>query len=73
MKTKIRASASTRQYPSRSFIGKMKRRRIIGTLAAFISGGWFVYEIVHWILVDHYLLPESLKDIAIVSILGAML
>ncbi len=42
-------------------------------MAAFISGGWFIYEIVHWILVDHYHLPERLKDISITSVICAML
>ncbi len=72
MKTKVSSAISTKHYPQRSFFGKLEKRRVIGTLAAFISGGWFVYEIVHWILVDHYHLPERLKDVAIVSILGIM-
>jgi TolB-like protein/Flp pilus assembly protein TadD len=72
MKKARRSSVGAKKYPPGSFLGKIKKRKIITTLAAFFSGGWFVYEIVHWILVDHYHLPERLKDIAIVSILCAM-
>lgn len=54
-------------------MGRLQERKIIATLAAFIGGGWFTYEVVHWILVDHYHLPNILKDIAIVSFLGALL
>jgi TolB-like protein/Flp pilus assembly protein TadD len=73
MKKATRTSARAKQYPPRSFMGKLKKRQIIGTLVAFISGGWFLYEIVHWILVDHYHLPERLKDIVIVCVVCAML
>ena len=70
---KKKASTPSKKYPPGSFIGKLRKRRIIETLAAFIGGGFLFYEIVHWILVDHYHLPEELKDITIVSILCALL
>ncbi len=73
MKKTRQSSLLVKQYPTGSFMGKLKKRQIIGTLAAFISGGWFAYEIVHWILVDHYHFPERLKDIVIVSVVCAML
>ncbi len=73
MKKARQSPVRAKRYPPESLMGKIKNRKIIATLAAFISGGWFVYEIVHWILVDHYHLPEKLKDIVIVSILCAML
>jgi TolB-like protein/cytochrome c-type biogenesis protein CcmH/NrfG len=60
-------------YPPRSFLGKLRRRGIIGALAALIGSGWLVYEIVHFILVEHYHLPERLKDIVIVSTLCVLL
>lgn len=66
-------SRRAKQYPPGSFMDKLKKRQIIGTLAVILSGGWFIYEIVHWILVDHYHLPERLKDIVIVSVLCAMI
>jgi len=56
-----------------SFLTKLRKRKIIQTLAAFIGGGWLTYEVVHWVLVDHYHLPERLKDITIVTFLGALL
>jgi len=54
-------------------MSRLKERKIIATLAAFIGGGWLTYEVVHWILVDHYHLPKMLKDITIVTFLGALL
>ena len=52
---------------------KLKKRRIIETLAAFIGGGWLLLEFVHWILVDHYHFSEKTIDITFVTILGALL
>jgi TolB-like protein/Flp pilus assembly protein TadD len=57
----------------RAFLNKLRKRKILETLAAFIGGGWLLYEIVHWVLVEHYHLPEKLIDITIVSLLGALL
>ncbi len=73
MKKARRSHVHAKQYPPGSFLDRIKKRQIIGTLAAFISGGWFMYEIVHWILVEHYNLPERLEDIVIVSVLCTML
>ena len=55
------------------FLFELRRRKIITTLAAFIGGGWLILEVVHWILIDHYRLPERLLDIAIVTLLGTLL
>ncbi len=66
-------SSESKQYPPGSFMGRLRERKIIATLAAFIGGGWLTYEVVHWILVDHYHLPKILKDISIVTFLGALL
>lgn len=57
----------------RAFLNKLRKRKILETLGAFIGGGWLLYEIVHWVLVEHYHLPEKLIDITIVSLLGALL
>jgi TolB-like protein len=57
----------------KSCLKKLRKRRIIETLAAFIGGGWLLLEFVHWILVDHYHFPEKSIDIAFVTILGALL
>ena len=51
---------------------KLRQRRIIETLAAFIGGGWLILEFVHWILVDHYHFPEKTIDITFVTVLGAL-
>jgi TolB-like protein/Tfp pilus assembly protein PilF len=52
---------------------KLRQRKIITTLAAFIGGGWLLLEFVHWILIDHYHLPETLLDIAFLTTLCALL
>jgi TolB-like protein len=51
----------------------MRSRRIPETVAAFIGGGWFLVEFVHWALIDHYRLPEALFDLALISVLCALL
>jgi len=73
MKPAKRASPSSKKYPPGSFMYKVRKRRIIETLAAFIGGGWLTWEAVHWILVEHYHFPEKLLDITLVTIIGAML
>jgi TolB-like protein/Tfp pilus assembly protein PilF len=55
------------------FALKLRQRKIITTLAAFIGGGWLLLEFVHWILIDHYHLPETLLDIAFLTTLCALL
>ena len=67
------SNSDSKKYPPGSFMGRLKEQKIIATLAAFIGGGWLTYEVVHWILVDHYHLPKILKDITIVTFLGALL
>jgi len=57
----------------RALFVKLRKRRIIETLAAFIGGGWLLLEFVHWLLVDHYHFPEKSIDITFVTILGALL
>lgn len=73
----LKTSASSRNLvqspPARSLMEKVRQRGIIGGLAAFVGSGWLIYEIVHFILVDHYHLPDTLKDITIVSVLCAAL
>jgi len=55
------------------FVLKLRQRGIITTLAAFIGGGWLLLEFVHWILIDHYHLPETLLDITFLTTLCALL
>lgn len=55
------------------FMHELHRRKIIPALAGFIGGGWLILEFIHWILIDHYHLPEVLLDIALVTIIGLLL
>ena len=64
--------AQAKRYPSTSFYGKLRKRGIIAAFAAVVGSGWFVYEIVHFVLVDHYHLPDRLNDVAIVGVLCAL-
>ncbi len=71
-----RASSSSRDKGESSlgaFLQKLRKRRIIETLAAFIGGGWLLLEFVHWLLVDHYHFPEKAIDITFVTILGTLI
>ena len=67
------SSKDLKESSLRVFLAKLRKRHIIETLAAFIGGGWLIYEIVHWILVVHYHLPEKLLDITIITLLGALI
>lgn len=57
---------------SRAFLKKLRGRRMIQTAGAFIGVGWLTYEIVHWVLVSHYRLPEELLDITIITFVGGL-
>jgi adenylate cyclase len=65
-------SPETAESGFRAVVSKLRRRRIIETLAAFIGGSWLLLEFVHWILVDHYHFPEKAIDITFVTLLGAL-
>ena len=70
--TKERALEIRKSY-FRSFLQKLKERKIIETLAAFIGGGMLAVEFGHWILVNHYHLPKVIVDITLVVVLCAMI
>ncbi len=57
----------------RSIVTKLRKRRIIETLAAFIGGGWLLVEVVERLLVGHYGFPEDSIDLTVVSVIGALL
>ena len=57
----------------RTFLTKLRKRHIIETLAAFIGGGWLIYEIVERVLVLHYKFPEALLDITLVTLIAALI
>ena len=56
----------------RGFLQKLRKRRIIETLAAFIGGGWLLVEVVERLLVGHYHFPEETIDLTVVSVIGAL-
>jgi TolB-like protein/chromate transport protein ChrA/Tfp pilus assembly protein PilF len=55
------------------FLQRLRKRRIIETLAAFIGGGWLLVEVVERLLVSHYGLPGELIDLTVVSVIGGLL
>ena len=57
----------------RDFLQRLRKRRIIETLAAFIGGGWLLVEVVERLLVGHYHFPEETIDLTVVSVIGALL
>ena len=57
----------------RSLFQRLRERKIIQTLAAFIGGGFLVLEFVHWILIDHYHFPETTLDITFITLLCALI
>ncbi|MGQ9471011.1 MAG: tetratricopeptide repeat protein [Candidatus Aminicenantales bacterium] len=56
----------------RAFLSEVKKKRITEIIAGFVGGGWLVYEIVHWVLVVHYHLPEKLLDITLITLIGLL-
>jgi len=57
----------------RTLFAKLRKRRIIETLAAFIGGGWLLVEVVERLLVGHYKFPKGSIDLTVVSVIGALL
>lgn len=57
----------------RVFLKKLRKKKIIETLGAFIGGGWLILEFVHMILIGHYHFPEKTLDIVFVSLIGALI
>jgi TolB-like protein len=57
----------------RALFAKLRKRRIIETLAAFIGGGWLLVEVVERLLVGHYKFPDETIDLTVVSVIGALL
>jgi TolB-like protein/lipoprotein NlpI len=69
----IAPSGDKEKSSLRVFIQKLRKRRIIETLAAFIGGGWLLVEVVERLLVGHYKFPEETIDMTVVSVIGALL
>ncbi len=56
-----------------AFFRKLKDRKIIPTVAAFIGGGAALIEFAHHILVGHYHLPKEVVDYIIIALILTML
>jgi TolB-like protein len=57
----------------KDILQKLRKRRIVETLAAFIGGGWLLVEVVERLLVEHYGFPNQTIDLTVVSVIGALL
>ena len=67
------SSSDPKKYPPASFMGRLRERKIVATLAAFAGSGVVIIEVAHHILVNHYHLPHQIVDICIVTLVGALL
>lgn len=54
------------------FWRKLKERKIIATVAAFVGGGVALVEVAHHIFVNHYHFPKSTVDIIIAALIVGM-
>jgi len=66
-------SKQVKESSLKGFVAKLRKRRIIETLAAFIAGGWLIIEFVDRILVAHYHFPDKTIDITFVTLLCALI
>jgi TolB-like protein/cytochrome c-type biogenesis protein CcmH/NrfG len=57
----------------KAFLAKLRKRKIIETLAAFIGGGWLILEFVDRLLVAHYHFPDETIDLTFITILAALI
>ena len=68
----IKGSVKDAGQASGGFFSRLRKKRIPEILAGFIGGGWLILEFVHWILIDHYHLPENLLDIVFITLFCAL-
>ena len=54
-------------------MARLRKRRIIETLAAFIAGGWLLIEVVERLLVSLYHFLKEAIDITVITLVGALL
>jgi TolB-like protein/Tfp pilus assembly protein PilF len=66
-------SKEVKESSFKAFIAKLRKRRIIETVAAFIAGGWLIIEFVDRILVAHYHFPDQAIDITFITLLCALI
>lgn len=57
----------------RALFAKLRKRRILETLAAFVGGGWLLVEVVERLLGGQYKFPVKTIDLTVVSLIGALL
>jgi len=67
------SSKEVKESSFKAFIVKLRKRHIIETLAAFIGGGWLLVEVVERLLVEHYNFPGETIDLAVISVVGALI
>ncbi len=72
-KKKVPVAKKGEKSSFKSFLYTLRKKRIIEILAGFIGGGWLILEFVHWILIDHYHFPEESLDIALVTLICALI
>lgn len=68
-----KGASGGRESGLRRVLSRLRKRRIIETLAAFIGGGWLLVEVVERLLVSRYQFPEEAIDLTVVSVIGALL
>jgi len=68
-----KSSSPTKRDPPGSFMGKVRKRRIIETFIAFVAGGVAAVEFVYHIIFHYYHFPRYTVDITIIVIMIAML
>jgi TolB-like protein/Tfp pilus assembly protein PilF len=73
MKTGKKGNTAITKYPPGSLMGKLRKRKILATLAAFAGSGVVIIELAHHILVNHYHFPHQIVDICIVTLTGALI
>ncbi|MCK4827271.1 hypothetical protein KA005_66690 [bacterium] len=68
-----KSTSDSKKYPPGSFMGKIRKRRILETFIAFVAGGVAAVEFVYHIVVHHYHFPGYTVDITIGILIIAML
>lgn len=73
MRPTKKPSSSAKKYPPGSFMGKVRKRRILETFIAFVAGGVAAVEFVYHIIFHYYNFPRYTVDITVIAIVIAML
>ena len=73
MRPTKKPSSSAKKYPPSSFMGKVRKRKIIETFIAFVAGGVAAVEFIYHIIFHYYNFPRYTVDITVIAIVIAML